>query len=79
MLLHGAGILRDTLGKEQPVSKDEVPAPLQAYKTTLAQRIGVAGLVLFSSFARDQTSEGSDVDILVRFDGPATSKRCFGT
>jgi predicted nucleotidyltransferase len=27
---------------------------------------------------RDSASEGSDVDILVAFDGPATSERYFG-
>jgi len=28
--------------------------------------------------ARDEASESSDIDILVSFDGPATSKRYFG-
>lgn len=44
----------------------------------LVQRFGVIDLSLFGSFARDQATEASDVDILVRFDGPATSKRYFG-
>ena len=35
-------------------------------------------LALFGSFARDQASDASDVDILVGFDGPATSKSYFG-
>ena len=30
------------------------------------------------SFARDQATDGSDVDILVSFDGPATSKTYLG-
>ena len=61
------------------MSRDEVLAPLRAHKETLAQRFGVADLVLFGSFARDQAGNDSDVDILVRFDGRATSKRYFGT
>ena len=51
---------------------------LRAHKATLSQRFGVTDLALFGSFARDQADDGSDVDILVRFDGPATSKRYFG-
>ena len=51
---------------------------LRAHKATLSQRFGVTDLALFGSFARDQAADDSDVDILVRFDGPATSKRYFG-
>ena len=36
-------------------------------------------LALFGSFARDQATDDSDVDILVRFDKPATSDTFFGT
>ena len=35
-------------------------------------------LALFGSFARDQATEASDIDILVAFDGPATSRSYFG-
>ena len=35
-------------------------------------------LALFGSTARDTADSGSDVDVLVAFDGPATSKRYFG-
>ena len=38
----------------------------------------MTGLALFGSFARDQATETSDIDILVGFDGPATSKSYFG-
>jgi len=61
------------------VTRDEVLALLRAHKATLAQRFGVADLVLFGSFARDRANEDSDVDLLVRFDGRATSNRYFGT
>ena len=33
---------------------------------------------LFGSTARDEAQAASDVDILVSFDGPATSRRYFG-
>ena len=42
------------------------------------QRFGVVDLALFGSIVRDQATDDSDVDILVRFDSPATSKRYFG-
>ena len=35
-------------------------------------------LLFSATFARDQASDGSDVDILVRFTGPATSRSYFG-
>jgi uncharacterized protein len=47
-------------------------------KPGLQARFGVTRLALFGSIARDKAGSGSDVDILVAFDGPATSKRYFG-
>jgi hypothetical protein len=51
---------------------------LACSKPELQSRFGVTRLALFGSTARDATTSGSDVDILVAFDGPATSKRYFG-
>lgn len=51
---------------------------LQEGKSHLAREFGVIELALFGSLARDAARAGSDVDILVKFDGPATSKRYFG-
>ena len=48
------------------------------HKPVLAQRFGVTDLALFGSTARDSAGDGSDIDILVDFDGPATSNRYFG-
>ena len=39
---------------------------------------GVRDLALFGSLARGQETDRSDIDVLVAFDGPATSKRYFG-
>jgi hypothetical protein len=60
------------------MSRDQVLALLAEHKPVLAERFGVQRLALFGSFARDTAREDSDVDVLVRFDGPATSKRYFG-
>lgn len=47
-------------------------------KPELQARYGVTRLALFGSTARDTAGSDSDVDVLVDFDGPATSKRYFG-
>ena len=47
-------------------------------KPFLAARYGVTELALFGSTVRNSASETSDVDVLVDFDGPATSERYFG-
>jgi uncharacterized protein len=51
---------------------------LRAHRPTLAERFGVVRLALFGSTARDTAGPDSDVDVLVAFDGPATSDRYFG-
>ena len=48
---------------------------LQDHKEALRQRFGVRHLSLFGSTVRDEARVKSDVDILVEFDGPATSDR----
>ncbi len=51
---------------------------LKRTKPLLTQQFGVVRLALFGSTARDEVNENSDVDILVSFDGIATSQRYFG-
>ena len=51
---------------------------LTCSKPILAARYGVKELALFGSTARDAARNDSDVDVLVSFDGPATSERYFG-
>jgi predicted nucleotidyltransferase len=51
---------------------------LRRSKPELQARFGVTRLALFGSIARDTATRSSDIDILVAFDGPATSKRYFG-
>lgn len=48
-------------------------------KSTLVARYGVTQLASFGSTARDVARNDSDVDILIAFDGPATSARYVGT
>lgn len=51
---------------------------LQDHREVMRQRFGVRQLSLFGSTVRDQARAGSDVDVLVEFDGPATADRYFG-
>ena len=51
---------------------------LTKVKPELAGRFGVTRLALFGSTARDLANQESDIDILVAFDGPATSAKYFG-
>lgn len=60
------------------LGRDQVLEALRAHKATLAERFGVISISLFGSVARDQASAGSDLDLLVRFDGPTTSRAYFG-
>ncbi len=51
---------------------------LAEHKPFLVRQFGVKKFALFGSTARDAATAGSDVDVLVEFDGPATSERFFG-
>ena len=51
---------------------------LAQHKPNLASQFGVVKLALFGSTARDSAASHSDVDVLVGFEGPATSERYFG-
>lgn len=51
---------------------------LARHKPELTRRYGVTDLAVFGSTVRDTARVDSDVDILVAFEGPATSARYFG-
>ncbi|MCH8176853.1 MAG: nucleotidyltransferase family protein, partial [Proteobacteria bacterium] len=60
------------------MNRSEVVELLTRSKPALVARYGVTRLALFGSTARDAAHSDSDIDILVAFDGPATSERYFG-
>lgn len=60
------------------MERSEIMNLLAAHKPALAARHGVLRLALFGSTARGTATAASDVDLLVAFDGPATSDRYFG-
>ena len=60
------------------MTRAETLALLSRHKPEMHRRFGVRSLALFGSRAREQARPDSDIDILVEFDGAATSARYFG-
>ena len=60
------------------MDRDRALQLLTQSKPELHRRFGVVDLALFGSTLRGEARADSDVDVLVRFDGPATSARYFG-
>jgi hypothetical protein len=60
------------------MTRDETLTLMRAHKAELSRRYGVLSLALFGSTVRNESKDSSDVDVLVTFDGPATSERYFG-
>lgn len=63
---------------QRQYKKDQVLPLLQQHRSHLRREFGVVSLACFGSTARDEATDDSDIDILVSFDGPATSARYFG-
>jgi len=60
------------------MNRDQAISLLAQSKPVLAERYGVTKLALFGSTARGTARPDSDVDVLVAFDGAASSARYFG-
>lgn len=60
------------------MNKQQAIQSLTDSKAILSQRFGVNRLALFGSTARGTATANSDIDVLVGFDGVATSQRYFG-
>lgn len=63
---------------QQLMNRSRALEVLAQSKPVLEERYGVTRLALFGSTARGAAGAQSDIDILVAFDGPATSDRFFG-
>lgn len=60
------------------MKKQEAIEILTRLKPELIERFGINRLALFGSTVRNEATDNSDIDIVVSFDGVATSKRYFG-
>jgi uncharacterized protein len=68
-------LARDTWANRKIMRRSEALTILKAQRAELARRFGVSDLTLFGSVPRDEATSGSDVDVLVSFDGLASFDR----
>jgi predicted nucleotidyltransferase len=59
------------------MTRAELETKIEGIRPRLAE-FGVTSLRLFGSLNREEAREGSDIDLLVEFDGPSTFDRYFG-
>lgn len=60
------------------LNRDTVVAILQKHKEVLRERFGVTDISLFGSFARDEATEESDIDVIVKFECEPSFSAYFG-
>jgi predicted nucleotidyltransferase len=60
------------------MNRQQALETLSKLKPQLVERFGVTRLALFGSTVRNEARPESDIDIVVAFDGPATSAKYFG-
>ncbi|SHE23762.1 nucleotidyltransferase family protein [methanotrophic endosymbiont of Bathymodiolus puteoserpentis (Logatchev)] len=60
------------------MTREQALIRLTQLKPELIERFGVSSLALFGSTVRNEATPNSDIDILVDFNGPASSDRYFG-
>ena len=60
------------------LTREDVLELLRSHKRVLKERFGVAEISLFGSFARDEATEDSDIDVVVEFAEAPTFKTYFG-
>jgi len=63
---------------KRKMTKARALSLLEKLKPELVKRFGITRLALFGSTVHDEARIDSDIDILVDFDGPATSNMFFG-
>ena len=59
------------------LNRQQILATLAEHRSEIAERFRVQRLSLFGSAARDELRDGSDIDVLVEFDGPTTYQGYF--
>lgn len=54
------------------MNREQVVSLLTCNREEIVRRFGVKSVSVFGSAARDEMHDGSDMDVLMEFDGPAT-------
>ena len=60
------------------LNRDDVLDLLRQHKPILKERFGVSEISLYGSFARDEGTEESDIDVVVKFGREPNWRRYFG-
>ena len=60
------------------LNKDDVLDLLRQHKPIMKERFGVSEISLFGSFARDEATAESDIDVVVKFNVQPTFRTYFG-
>ena len=66
------------MATKSKLSREDVLELLRSHKRVLRERFGVTEISLFGSFARDEATEDSDVDVVVEFDETPSWHIFFG-
>jgi hypothetical protein len=54
------------------MNREQVVSALHQHRDEMQRRFAMRHLSIFGSAARDELREGSDIDVLVEFEGPPT-------
>lgn len=60
------------------LNRDDVLKLLRQHKPIMKERFGVTEISLFGSFARDEATDDSDTDLVVKFGVQPTFRSYFG-
>ena len=60
------------------LTRKDVLDLLREHKPIMKERFGVTELSLYGSFARDEATEDSDIDVIVKFEDKPSAKSYFG-
>ena len=60
------------------LNRDDVLDLLRQHKPIMKERFGVSEISLYGSFARDEATEDSDIDVVVKFGVKPTFRSYFG-
>ena len=63
---------------ESKLSRKDVLDLLREHKPIMKERFGVSEISLYGSFARDEGTEESDIDVVVKFGVKPTFRSYFG-
>ncbi len=61
----------------EPLNRERVLEILREQKPILKERFGISDIALYGSFARDNATHDSDIDIIAEFEGEPSASSFF--